>query len=222
MKIWSFISFMAFVLLTGCYGDQKLQHLESKNGFAVLVAPAPNEQLATFAGGCFWATQEAMMELKGVHKVISGYAGGTTVNPSYQDLQSQTTGHAEAVEVYYDPSIISFETLCRAFFNAHNPTEVDRQGPDVGEEYRSIAFFRSPAEYRIISGLIHQLEKTDEKGQTIATEILPFKVFYPAEMEHQDYYQRNQGDSYIRNISRPKVMKLRAKMPEMIKPEYLK
>lgn len=222
MKIRGFIAAMAFVLLVGCYGDQKLQHMESKNGFAVLVAPAGNEQLATFAGGCFWATQEAMMELKGVHKVISGYAGGNTINPGYQELQSQTTGHAEAVEVYYDPSVISFETLCKAFFYAHDPTQVDRQGPDVGEEYRSIAFFRSPAEYRIISDLIRQLERTEDKGQTIATEILPFKVFYPAEMEHQDYYQRNQGDPYIRKVSRPKVMKLRTKMPEMIKPEYLK
>ncbi|WP_316749498.1 peptide-methionine (S)-S-oxide reductase MsrA [Pedobacter gandavensis] len=218
----TFIRLAILLLFTACSGDQKLQHLESKGGFAVIVAPAANEKVATFAGGCFWAIQEAMMELKGVHKVISGYAGGNTKNPVYQDLQSQTSGHAEAVQVYYDPSIIPFETLCKAFFYVHNPTQVDGQGADIGPEYRSIAFFRSPEEYYIISALIRKLENTDYKGQTIATEILPFEVIYPAETEHQDYYQRNQGQSYIRNVSRPKVMKLRAKMRENIKSEYLK
>lgn len=222
MKVASFICCGALALLISCSGDQKVQHLESKNGFAVMAAPAANEQLATFAGGCFWAMQEAMMELKGVHKVISGYAGGTTKNPTYQDLQSQNTGHAEAVEVYYDPSIISFETLCKAFFYAHDPTQVDGQGADLGPEYRSIAFFRSPAEYRTISGLIRKMERSDFKGKTIATEVLPFVVIYPAETEHQDYYQRNQWDPYIRKVSMPKVMELRAKMPEEIKSEYLK
>lgn len=222
MSILNFIITAVLVLMMGCSGDQKVQQLESKNGFAVIVAPAANEKEATFAGGCFWAVQEAMIELKGVHKVISGYAGGTIKNPTYQDLQSQTSGHAEAVQVYYDPSVISFETLCKAFFYAHDPTQVDRQGADLGPEYRSIAFFRSPEEYRIISGMIHKMEQKDFKGKTIATEILPFEVIYPAETEHQDYYQRNQGDSYIRNVSRPKVMKLRSKMPEMIKSEYLK
>lgn len=221
MRLWNFICCAGLTLLLGCSGKEHLQHLESKDGFTVMVAPAANEKLATFAGGCFWALQEAMMELKGVHKVISGYAGGTSKNPTYQLVQTQTTGHAEAVEVYYDPSVISFETLCKAFFYAHDPTQVDGQGADLGPEYRSIAFFRSPEEYRTISGLIRQLERGDFKGETIATEVLPFEVIYPAETEHQDYYQRNQWDPYIRKVSMPKVMKLRAKMPEDIKSEYL-
>ncbi|WP_316821430.1 peptide-methionine (S)-S-oxide reductase MsrA [Pedobacter gandavensis] len=222
MRSMHLITVAVLFLLSACARDEKLQHLESKNGFAVMVAPASNEKLATFAGGCFWATQEAMMELKGVHKVISGYAGGTKPNPNYQDLQSQTTGYAEAVQVYYDPAVISFETLGKAFFYAHDPTQLDGQGPDIGPEYRSIAFFRSPEEYHILSSLIRHLELTDFKGKTIATELLPFEMIYPAETEHQDYYQRNQTESYIRKVSMPKVMKLRAKMPEFIKSEYLK
>lgn len=222
MRIWKVGAFMALFLWTGCSEDKNLQHLESVNGFAVISQPAANEKLATFAGGCFWATQEAMLELKGVHKVISGYAGGTMENPTYADVQTQNTGYAEAVQVYYDPSIISFETLCKAFFYAHDPTQIDRQGADIGPEYRSIAFFRSPEEYRTISQLIHQLEAHDFKGQTIATEILPFQVIYPAETEHQDYYPQNLWDPYIRKVSMPKVMKLRDKMPEFIKAAYLK
>ncbi|ALL04945.1 protein-methionine-S-oxide reductase [Pedobacter sp. PACM 27299] len=221
MKILSFAALMVLGLWTGCSDGKNLQHLESKNGFAVISQPAANEKLATFAGGCFWATQEAMLELKGVHKVISGYAGGHVENPNYQQVQTQNTGYAEAVQVYYDPSIISFEDLCRAFFYAHDATQVDGQGADLGTEYRSIAFFRSPEEYHTISRLIHQLESHDFKGQTIATEILPFKVIYPAETEHQDYYPQNLWDPYIKKVSMPKVMKMRAKMPEFIKPQYL-
>ncbi len=223
MRYLNFIAVVSLLLLASCSSaDQKLQQLESKNGFAVMVPAVGNEKLATFAGGCFWSTQEAMMELRGVHKVISGYAGGTKPNPTYQDLQSQTTGYAEAVQVYYDPAVISFETLCKAFFHAHDPTQVNGQGPDIGPEYRSIAFFRSPEEYRTLSALIHKLERTDFKGQKIATELIPFEVIYPAETEHQDYYQRNLGNSYIKNVCGPKVMKLRAKMPEIIKSDYLK
>lgn len=221
MKIWSFAALMVLGLWTGCSEDKNLQHLESKNGFAVISQPAAHEKLATFAGGCFWATQEAMLELKGVHKVISGYAGGSMENPNYQQVQTQNTGYAEAVQVYYDPAIISFEDLCRAFFYAHDPTQVDGQGADIGTEYRSIAFFRSPEEYHTISRLIRQLEAHDFKGRTIATEILPFKVIYPAETEHQDYYPQNLWDPYIKKVSMPKVMKMRTKMPEFIKPQYL-
>lgn len=222
MRLFNFSVVSLMVLFSACSADQKLQHLEEKNGFAVMVEPAANEKTATFAGGCFWATQEAMIELKGVHKVISGYAGGTKPNPTYQDLQSQTTGYAEAVQVYYDPAVISFESLCKAFFYTHDPTQVDGQGKDIGPEYRSIAFFRSAEEYRTLSALIRNLENTVYNGKTIATELLPFEVIYPAETEHQDYYQRNQNEPYIRKVSMPKVMKLRAKMPEFIKSEYLK
>lgn len=187
-----------------------------------MTAPQANEQLATFAGGCFWAMQECMIELKGVNKVISGYAGGNTANPSYATVLSKSTGHAEAVQVYYDPKVISFEQLTEAFFHSHDPTQIDRQGPDVGSDYRSIAFFRSPEEYRTIQKVMAKVSANLGKNEQIATEVLPFKTIYPAEMEHQDYYKNHSWDVYIKNVSKPKVMKLREEMPRFIKPAYLK
>src|ERR1700750_2753259 len=110
------------------------------SGFAPVPKPAPREQVATFGGGCFWSMNEALSELKGVSKVVSGYAGGAKANPSYEDVSTETTGHSEVVQVYYDPKVISFATLVRGFLSAHNPTEVNRQGPDQGTSYRTIAF----------------------------------------------------------------------------------
>jgi peptide-methionine (S)-S-oxide reductase len=205
------------LLLAACSGGQKF---ESKNGFAVAPALKKGEALATYAGGCFWAMQECMIELKGVHAVISGYAGGSAENPSYAEVVTGMTGHAESVLVYYDPKVISFEKITDAFFHAHDPTQVDRQGPDVGTDYRSIAFYRSPAERAVIEKAIRRLDSINGYANPVATEVSPFKVFYPAEMSHQDYYKRNPWDFYIRNVSKPKVLKLRKTMPELIKPEY--
>jgi len=222
MRIPGIVFILLLMFFMACTSGPATQQLESKNGFAVIGAPKSGEQLATFAGGCFWALQEGMMELKGVHKVISGYSGGTSANPDYAKVMSKTAGHAEAVQVYYDPKVISFEQLCEAFFHAHDPTQVDGQGPDLGIEYRSIAFFRSPEEYRTIRRVIDRLEASIYRNHPVVTELIPFKIIYPAEMEHQDYYKRNLWDSYIRKISRPKVLKLRREMPEFIKTEYLK
>lgn len=205
------------LLATAC---NEGQHLESKNGFAVVVPAKKGEAVATYAGGCFWAMQECMIELKGVKKVISGYAGGTTANPAYDQVLSGKTGHAESVQVYYDPKVISFERLTAAFFNSHDPKQVDRQGPDVGTDYRSIAFYRSKAEQMIIEQKISELDSLNGYVTPVATEVTAFKVFYPAETHHQDYYRRNSWDFYIRNVSRPKVMKLRKMMPELVKAEY--
>jgi peptide-methionine (S)-S-oxide reductase len=203
------------VLILSCKEGQKL---ESKNGYAIVTPAAKGEAVATFAGGCFWAMQECMIELKGVHKVISGYAGGTTKNPSYDDVITRTTGHAESVQVYYDPTIISYQKLAKAFFHAHDATQVDGQGPDLGSDYRSIAFYRSNVEYQALKDEIDALAKDLDKP--IATELTPFEVFYPAESHHQDYYKSNSWEPYIRNVSRPKVLKLRKSMPEQIKSEY--
>lgn len=209
---------VVFAMLMGACNER--QHLESKNGFAVVVPAKPGEAVATYAGGCFWAMQECLLELKGVNKVISGYAGGTTPDPSYEQVVSGKTGHAESVQVYYNPKVISFERLTAAFLNAHDPKQVDRQGPDVGTDYRSIAFYRSKAEETIIRNKISELDSLNGYVTPVATEVTIFKVFYPAETYHQDYYRRNSWDYYIRNVSRPKVIKLRKTMPELIKPEY--
>lgn len=213
------LAVLTVVLNSGCSDGVEGQHLESKDGFAVMTEVHKGESLATFAGGCFWAMQECMIELKGVRQVISGYAGGTTVHPTYEQVSSKNTGHAESVQVYYDPKVISYEELVRAFFHAHDPTQLDRQGPDIGSDYRSIAFFRSPEEYRVISKMMHQLQVAHPK-QEIVTELLPFKVIYPAESRHQDYYKSHRFDFYIRNVSQPKVEQLKKAMPTLIKPEY--
>lgn len=207
------------VLLSACNHGQKIA---SVNGFAILPKVAANESVATFAGGCFWAMQESMIQLKGVNSVISGYAGGLTVDPTYDEVAGQNTGHAEAVQVYYDPQVISYEQLVQAFFFAHNPTELNRQGPDVGPEYRSVAFFRNPAELKIIMRVMSKLEAKNYYPDSFVTELEPFKVFYPAESSHQDYYERNTWDPYIRSVSKPKVMHVRQEFPQLIKPSYLK
>jgi len=209
-----------FVILAGCSGKHS-QKISSKNGFAVLPAVMPNESVATFAGGCFWAMQESMLQLKGVHTVVSGYAGGTTSNPTYDEVLTKTTGHAEAVQVYYDPSKITFEQLVTAFFYAHDPTELNRQGPDIGSDYRSIAFFRSPEELKTISKVLHQLELKALYNGSFVTAMEPFEVFYPAEINHQDYYGKNPWDPYIRSVSKPKVLHVRDNLRSFIKPSYL-
>ncbi|HEY0177234.1 MAG TPA: peptide-methionine (S)-S-oxide reductase MsrA [Pedobacter sp.] len=208
------------LIINGCSGGS--QKIASNNGFAVLPKAAPSEALATFAGGCFWAMQESMIQLKGVHTAISGYSGGITVNPTYDEVAGQNTGHAESVQVYYDPAVISYEQLVRAFFVAHNPTELNRQGPDTGPEYRSAAFYRTPQELKILNKVMLDMQQKKYYPEDFVTDFEPFKVFYPAESSHQDYYEKNTWDPYIRSISRPKVMHVRKEFPQLIKAEYLK
>lgn len=214
---------LAFLLLCGFLlscARSDLQDIQELDGYAVLPAAQADEQEATFAGGCFWAMQECMIQLKGVKKAISGYAGGSTVNPTYEGVLGGNTGHAEAVQVYYDPKVISFEQLTNAFFQAHDPTQLNRQGPDVGSDYRSIAFYRNQGEYKSLLGVRKKLDSLVFKNQ-IVTELMLIDKFYPAEMEHQDYYKRHNWEPYIRRVSKPKVRKLQQSMPEMIKSEYL-
>jgi len=218
MKAGFFLLSVA-LLLNACSGSQKIA---SNNGFAVLPKPTSSEAVATFAGGCFWAMQESMIQLKGVNTVISGYAGGSTVDPTYAEVSMQNTGHAESVQVYYNPQVISYEELLRAFFFAHNPTELNRQGPDEGPEYRSIAFYRNPQELKTIYKVISKMEAEKDYNGQFVTEAEQFSVFYPAESSHQDYYERNPWDPYIRSVSRPKVLHVRTELPQMIKAEYLK
>lgn len=222
MKVSIFL-WSALLILSACTGTTTTrQNIATENGFAVLPKPAADEAVATFAGGCFWSVQESMIQLKGVNTAISGYAGGITENPTYDEVSGQQTGHAEAVQVYYNPAVISYEQLLKAFFIAHNPTELNRQGPDVGPEYRSVAFYRNPQELKMITKVISELERQKRYKGTFVTEMEPFKVFYPAESSHQDYYKRNPWEPYVRRICKPKVMHVREEFPQWIKNEYLK
>jgi peptide-methionine (S)-S-oxide reductase len=180
----------------------------------------PGQAVATFGGGCFWAMGEALSELKGVDQVIAGFAGGTTKNPTYEDVCTRTTGHAETVQVYYDPKVISYEKLAEAFFYAHNPTELNYQGPDEGTDYRSIAFYRTPEEKAALLNLIKTINASHHYNGAIVTQVVPFTAFYGAERYHQGYYKAHPSAGYIVGVSKPKVLKMRAMEKDILKPEF--
>ncbi|RYU80259.1 peptide-methionine (S)-S-oxide reductase MsrA [Hymenobacter persicinus] len=185
-------------------------------------APASLDGLAvaTFAGGCFWCEEEIFEELRGVKQVVSGYAGGPELNPTYEQVGSGATGHAESVEIYYDPKQISYQTLLDVFFvGAHDPTTLNRQGPDAGTQYRSIAFYRTPEEKQLIEATIQRVNSTKHYPDPIVTQVVPFTRFWPAEDYHQGYYRLHPDDSYIRSVSGPKVAKFRKAFPALLKTE---
>lgn len=185
-------------------------------------APKAGKAVATFASGCFWASQEAMSELKGVEQVIAGYSGGSVKNPTYQEVCTETTGHAEAVQVYYDPKVISYEQLVTAFFYAHDPTTLNRQGPDEGTSYRSAIFYRTPVEKATIEKVIKEVNASKHYNGSIVTQVAPFSAFYGGEAYHQGYYRDHMDRSYIRYVSVPKVIKMRKAVPELLKAEFKK
>jgi len=202
-----------FLLLAGCANGQS-------NNFAALPQVKPGEMVADFAAGCFWASSEAMSELKGVDKVVAGYSGGTAPHPTYEEVCSDNTGHAESVQVYYDPKVISYKELVEAFFYAHNPTELNYQGPDQGTSYRSIAFYRTPEEKTIIENTIKSINASKYYGAPIVTQVVPFKEFFAAEKYHQNYYKLHPDNPYIQSVSVPKIEKMRAKEKSLLKPEF--
>jgi peptide-methionine (S)-S-oxide reductase len=165
--------------------------------------PTANEAVATFAEGCFWHTEIVFQSLVGVRDAVSGYAGGTDTNPDYEKVGGGETGHAESVQVYYDPSKISFETLVKAFFASHDPTQVNRQGNDVGTQYRSIAFYRNEKEKQIIDAEIKRITDAKKYAGKIATEVKSFTKFYPAEDYHQEYILHHPENPYVQNVSIP-------------------
>ena len=171
---------------------------------------------AYFASGCFWCVESIYENLKGVIDVESGYSGGKTLNPTYYQVMTEKTGHAEAIKVLYDPQIIDFETLVKVFFGSHDPSTLNRQGPDKGTQYRSIAFFKTNNEKKIIEKEVKRLieNKTYKK---ITTEILAFEKFYKAEEYHQDYKKNNPNDIYILRVSNPRISKFKMDFKNIIK-----
>jgi peptide-methionine (S)-S-oxide reductase len=215
----SFLNILGVLLFAGVATGQSAG---GGNDLTPMPKAKAGEELATFGGGCFWSMSEAMSELKGVNTVISGYAGGTTKNPTYDQVATLNTGHAECTQIYYDPKVISFTTLANAFFFAHDPTELNRQGPDVGTDYRSIAFYRTPQEKNILLELIKKINKSKRYPKAIVTQVVPFTTFYGAENYHQGYYRLNGNKTYIIQVSKPKVMKFRKVMNAELKPEFQK
>ena len=173
--------------------------------------------VATLAGGCFWCLEAVYDELKGVADVISGYSGGRVANPSYEAVCTGETGHAETVQVTFDPQLISFRQLLEVFFTIHDPTTLNRQGADVGTQYRSAIFYHDPVQKTTAEKVIHDLEIQQIWGKPIVTERIKYAVFYPAESYHQEYFKRNPYQGYCMAIIAPKVAKFRHKYLEMLK-----
>jgi peptide-methionine (S)-S-oxide reductase len=164
----------------------------------------------TLAGGCFWCLETIYERLKGVERVVSGYTGGRRANPTYEQVCSGATGHAEAIQVTYDPSIISDREMLEIFFAFHDPTSLNRQGPDVGTQYRSAIFYNSPEQEQLAREVIAELERNATFDRPIVTELKPLDAFYPAEAAHQEYYRRHPTQPYCAAVIGPMVAKLRA------------
>jgi len=179
--------------------------------------PAGHTEFATLAGGCFWCLQPVFSELRGVERTEVGYAGGHVANPSYELVCSDTTGHAEAVQITFDPSVISYEDLLRIFFTVHNPTTLNRQGGDVGIQYRSAVFTHGPEQEAAVGRVLSEIRSEKVWGDPIVTEVTPFTNFYRAEEYHQDYYHKNPYAGYCLAVVGPKVRKFRKHYAERLK-----
>jgi peptide-methionine (S)-S-oxide reductase len=173
-------------------------------------------QHATLGGGCFWCLEAVYQDVEGVHSVVSGYAGGLVPNPTYRQVCSGDTGHAEVVQVAYDPTTISYRDLLEIFFTIHDPTTKDRQGADVGPQYRSIILYHDEDQKQTAASVISELEAGNVFPDPVVTEVEPLDTFYEAEPKHQDYYQNNQYLPYCQAVIAPKVKKLREKHADKI------
>jgi peptide-methionine (S)-S-oxide reductase len=179
-------------------------------------ASSPGKQTAVFAGGCFWGTQSVFERVKGVLQTTAGYAGGSQATATYDQVTTETTGHAESVEVVYDPARITYGQLLRIFFSvAHDPTQLNRQGPDVGSSYRSAIFYMNEDQRRIAMAYIAQLDRAKVFNKRIVTQVVPLKGFYRAEDYHQDYALHNPDNPYIMVCDRPKVDALKQQFPDL-------
>lgn len=180
------------------------------------LASSPGKQTAVFAGGCFWGTQSVFERVKGVLKTTAGYSGGSAATATYDQVTTETTGHAESVEVVYDPSKITYGELLRVFFSVvHDPTQLNRQGPDVGSSYRSAIFYTNDEQKRIATAYIQQLDAAKVFPAKIVTEVTPLKGFYNAEDYHQDYALNHPDNPYIKVCDLPKIKALKEQFPQL-------
>ena len=174
-------------------------------------------EVATLAGGCFWCIETVLREVNGVENVVSGYTGGTTVNPTYEQVCTDKTGHAEAVQVSFNPSNISYREILKIFFSIHDPTTLNRQGTDVGTQYRSAIFYRNEEQKAVAEELIGELNKAHLWSKPIITQIVPLETFYPAEDYHWEYFSRHPEQAYCQMVISPKVNKFRQQWAKRLK-----
>lgn len=216
MKI---ITFLSILVLQTCISKPKPTD-NSQSNWSPQKITQNNYAKAYFASGCFWCVEAIYESVKGVIEVYSGYAGGITKNPNYYQIGTGRTGHAEAVEVIYDPNLITYATLVQVFFGSHDPTTPNRQGPDYGSQYRSIAFYKTQEEKNIIEKYIKILEDGNYFQKEIITEIKFLEKFYYAEQYHQDYEKNNPDNPYVKNVSIPRLRKFQKKYPELLKENH--
>ncbi len=174
-------------------------------------------EVATLASGCFWCTEAVFQKIRGVVKVKTGYSGGSMLNPTYEQVSTGTTGHAEAVQIMFDPRIISFREVLEIFFATHDPTTLNRQGADVGHQYRSAIFYHNDEQKSIAKEVIEELTSEKTFDSPIVTEVEPFKAFYKAEDYHKDYFKKHPEQPYCRAVISPKIAKLRKKFRDKLK-----
>jgi len=179
--------------------------------------PGVSLEVATLAGGCFWCIEATFYEVSGIEKVVSGYTGGKTINPSYSEVCSGATGHAEAVQLTFDPKRISYEEILRIFFSIHDPTTLNRQGADIGTQYRSAIFYHNEEQKAVAEQVIQELNTTKVWNAPIVTEIAPFHEFYAAEDYHQEYFEKNPEQAYCQMVIAPKLTKFRKRYLEKVK-----
>jgi peptide-methionine (S)-S-oxide reductase len=219
MKNYIFFSvfglFSLFFLTSamGCTGSNKPAHtaLTDTTTYGKL-------DTATFAMGCFWCVEAVFESLRGVKEAESGYAGGTKANPTYEEVGAHTTGHTETVQIYYDPKIINYETLIDVYFNCGDPTQVMGQGPDRGEPYRSVIFYRTETERTIAEAYAKKLNASSQYILPVSVDLEPFTKFWLAEGYHQNYERQHPDNSYVRNVSVPRLNKVKRMFPQLLKP----
>lgn len=208
-----------FLMMPACSPASDAHDSYTPNTYSIMSHNNTTDTLATatLGGGCFWCIEAVFEQLEGVTKVVSGYAGGHIANPTYKQVCSGTTGHAEVCQIYFNPQRISYAELLEVFFSAHDPTTPNRQGADVGPQYRSIILYHTPEQKQIAEQVIHQLNKSGIFERPIVTELKAFESFYPAEDYHQNYYYNNPYQPYCMAVVRPKVEKIRKLFAEKLK-----
>lgn len=225
MRLLTYSLLFVAVLFSNCTAEGQNQNKkEGKDVVTIKEYLEANKKdyskyaVTTFAGGCFWCTEAAFERIEGVVDVISGYSGGEKKNPGYYEVASGATKHAESIQIYFDPEVVSFEKLLEVFFVAHDPTQVNRQGPDVGPQYRSEIFYHDEAQKTAVETFFQKEEENFDKP--IATLVNPYKEFWVAEAYHQDFYELNPNQSYVRAVSRPKVLKVEKKFKSILKEKF--
>lgn len=214
------LSTLVLVVLFSCQNNAQINEKQQAviNAEPIVVPLENGKARAYFASGCFWCVEAVYESVKGVDEAISGYSGGFTENPTYELSNTGTTGHAEAVEVIYDPNVVSFKTLVDVYFASQDPTQINGQGPDKGSQYRSIIFYQNDEQKKIIEDKKSALSKIlDAK---IAAEVYPFQKFWKAEDYHQNYERLHPNQGYVRNVSIPRLNRFKAKMPEVLKENH--